>query len=227
MRNQLQKFVTRLTCLIFMLNFGCNRPIDQFSDRPSGRGYHAMAYDRESRRVILFGGQTGNPTNNLKEVFKSDETWAFDPESNRWQEMLPKASPPGMSANAIAYDCESDRIIIHGGAGTSDNYEDWVLYETWAYDFNNNTWARMADGPPRLGHRMAYDSESDRIIMFSGASFIDGRFLDVQETWAYDFNSDLWVDLNPRVSPPPRHYHGMAYDRRSDRVIMWGGFWGR
>ena len=29
--------------------------------------------------------------------------------------------------------------------------------------------------------------------------------------------------MQPETSPPSRYYHGMAYDAKSDRVILWGG----
>jgi hypothetical protein len=215
-------------CVFSLLCASCTRKADRSDERPAGRGYHAMAYDSESKRVILFGGQTGN-IEDYPEIFFSGETWAYDPIQNRWQEMAPKISPPAMSAQAMAYDCKSDRMILHGGGGIFEKgkFEDAILNQTWAYDFNNNTWTRMSDGPARLGHQMAYDLESDRVVMFSGACFRDGRFQDVQETWAYDFNHDTWTEMNPAASPAPRHYHGMAYDKKSDSVTLWGGFLGK
>jgi hypothetical protein len=216
-----------LLCLIALLD-GCRSDGILYSKRPPGNGYHAMAYDSESERVILFGGQTGD-IDNHPEIFLSAETWAYDAATNRWTRMEPKLSPPAMSAHAMAYDAESDRVILHGGGGLfdKDRLEEYILSQTWAYDFNSNAWTKMSDGPARLGHRLAYDSESDRIVMFSGASFRDGRFRDVQETWAYDFNNDTWTEMKPARSPAARHYHGLAYDADSDRVILWGGFIGR
>ncbi len=207
------------------LSLNCAPRKNPRDERPAGRGYHAMAYDSESRRVVLFGGQTGDTTAH-QEVFTSAETWSYDPAKNRWQKMEPKRNPPAMAAHSMAYDSESDRVVLHGGGGIYDQerLEDYVLNQTWAYDFNDNTWKRMADGPPRLGHRMAYDAESDRMIIFSGACYRDGRFQDVQETWVYDFNRDTWTEMKPARSPTARHYYGLAYDTDSDRVVLWGGF---
>jgi len=215
-------------CLILILFVGCIQRLNRTAERPAGLGYHALAYDSESRRVILYGGQTGNISEH-PELFTSSETWAFDLARNRWQKMESESHPPAMSAHAMAYDSESDRVILHGGGGIFDmeRLEDYILDQTWAYDFNNNKWMKMSDGPPRLGHWMAYDAESDRIVMFSGACFRDGRFQDVQETWVYDFNSDRWTEMKPARSPAARHYYGLAYDTESDRVILWGGFIGK
>jgi N-acetylneuraminic acid mutarotase len=110
------------------------------NERPPGLGYHAMVYDAESKRIILFGGQMGD-TAGHPEVFTSSETWAYDPARNLWRKMEPKLSPPAMAAHAMAYDNESDRMILYGGGGIYDQekLEDYVLDQTWAYDFNSNT----------------------------------------------------------------------------------------
>jgi N-acetylneuraminic acid mutarotase len=95
------------------------------------------------------------------------------------------------------------------------------LNETWAYDYNTNTWTRLTDGPKgHLGARLAYDAESDRIILFGGFNPL-GRVYD--DTWAYDFNSDTWTEMKPSTSPPGRNYQAMAYDDKADRVLMYGG----
>lgn len=225
MRIQIRNIGATLFFIILMLFIGCAQRMDRKVERPAGRGYHAMTYDRESRRVILYGGQTGN-ISDYPEIYTNSETWSFDPAQNRWQKMTPESNPPAMAAHAMAYDSESDRVVLHGGGGIYEEgrLEEFILSQTWAYDVNNDTWMRMSDGPPRLGHRMTYDAESDRIIMFSGACFRDGRFQDVQETWAYDFNSDTWTEMKPVRSPSARHYYGLCYDPKSDRVILWGGF---
>lgn len=71
-----------------------------------------------------------------------------------------------------------------------------------------------------LGQRIAYDSESDRIIMFGGFDMTKYKFVD--ETWVYDFNNDTWTNMEPKVHPSGRNYVGMAYDSKADRVVVWG-----
>src|SRR5437667_301225 len=178
--------------------------------RPVRRVYHAMAYDSESDRVILFGG-SGNG-----DVF--NDTWAYDFNLNTWTDMDPAVRPPPRYEHAMAYDLQSDRVILFSGYGLNGNYFD----DTWAYDFNANKWTDMDPlGKPhgRYNHAMAYDSASDRVILFggydSGSNFND--------TWAYDFNTNAWTDLDPPAKPPVRSQHAMAYDSGSDRLIMFGG----
>jgi hypothetical protein len=175
-----------------------------------------MAYDIESDRIILFGGLTGDYSKDP--AYYNGETWAYDVTANRWTQMKPPSGPTRRCAAELAYDAESDRVILYGGC----NEVTWGLGDTWAYDFNTNTWTQMAfgpDGPTHIGARLAYDAESDRIILFGGCDMGGSLYND---TWAYDFNSDTWTEMKPRTSPPGRNYQAMAYNAKSDRVLVWG-----
>jgi hypothetical protein len=180
---------------------------------PSPRGYVSMAYDSESDKIILYGGQTESDGQSSNQIIPNDETWAYDVATNTWINMKPASGPPEKAAVDLVYDSESDRVILFGG--------NWGDSDTWAYDYNTNTWTEMAKGPGNhLGYRMAYDSESDRCILFGGLERPSGVYND---TWAYDFNTDTWTIMEPVTSPAGRNYHGMAYDLKADRIILFGG----
>lgn len=177
---------------------------------PSPRGYVSLVYDSESDRIVLVGGQTGNIVEDPSAA--SGATWIYDVTANTWTQMDPPAATSRRAAYGIAYDSESDRVILFGGGKGSA----WEMNDTWAYDTNTNTWTRMSDGPRgRLGPRLAYDSESDRVILFGGSSSRD--------TWAYDFNSDTWTKMQPINRPKETNFQGLTYDVESDRVIMFRG----
>ena len=185
---------------------------------PSPRGYHSMAYDAESDRVILFGGVTGGDAQ-AGTWTDNAETWAYDVTADQWTQMKPPSGPTGRGAAALAYDAESDRVILFG---ESNEVDGWDLDDTWAYDYNANTWTETAKGPAKhLGARIAYDAESDRIILFGGFDMTSGRYY--TDTWAYDYNTDTWTEMKPSTSPPGRNYQAIAYDAESDRVLTWGG----
>jgi hypothetical protein len=180
---------------------------------PSARGYVSMAYDSESDKIILFGGQIEG-----RGIIPNGETWAYDIASNTWTEMKPDAGPAIKAAVDLVYDAESDRVILFGGGGEQLN----IMSDTWAYDYNTNTWTEMAAGPEdHLGYRMAYDIESDRCILFGGMGYPSLSLFN--DTWAYDFNSDTWTEMQPNTSPSARNFHAMAYDAQADRVILFGG----
>jgi N-acetylneuraminic acid mutarotase len=184
---------------------------------PSARGFAAMVYDNESDKIILFGGQFGGDYSSDPDNFNG-ETWAYDVVSNTWTEMKPASGPTARTSFGLAYDSESDRVILFGG----EDAIAWSVSDTWAYDYNTNTWTEMAKGPGnRSGFRMAYDSESDRIILFGGFRN-PNEFLN--DTWAYDFNSDTWTQMQPGTSPKGRNMTSLTYDKQTDRVILFGGF---
>lgn len=181
---------------------------------PSPRGYVNMAYDSESGQIILFGGQTGSIGKN------SDETWAYDVTTNEWINMHPSESPHPGSAGSLVYDVESDRVILFGNV-SGNSFR--PSRDTWAYDFNTNTWTKLsAEGPANhLGSQMAYDTESDRVILFGGYQVSRNELYD--DTRVYDLNADTWMNMKPEQFPPARNYECMTYDSIADRVILWGG----
>ncbi len=70
---------------------------------------------------------------------------------------------------------------------------------------------------------MAYDAESDRVILFGGAEGYIESDKPLNDTWSYDADFDRWTRLSPSTVPPARSSHAMAYDEASDRVILFGG----
>src|SRR5947208_3490864 len=131
-------------------------------------------------------------------------------------ELMGLVAPSQRTSPAMAYDSRSDRVILFGGATTAGNLDD-----TWGYDFETNTWMNMEPAvkpPGRAYHAMAYDSGSDRVILFSGSSAVGP----LNDTWAYDFGANEWTNMTPASSPAVGSNHDMAYDSQSDRVILFG-----
>src|SRR2546427_787399 len=227
---------------------------------PSARTAHALAYDSRHDQVILFGGQSSSGI---------DETWAYDFNANTWTNLKPTTHPSWRYFHAMDYDVKSDRVVMFGGfAATGINNETWTydfvsnqwtfmdptskpvamfatagpamsydsganltimfsLGATWAYDFRLNAWSLLGPwGSPsaRGGGAMAYDSESGRTILFGGETSI-GPFPWVNETWAYDFNTNTWTDMTPgeAVRPPPSSGNLMTYESRTDCMILFCG----
>jgi hypothetical protein len=193
---------------------------------PSARRYHSFAYDTESQMLIMVGGQSKS-TDDLT-MLGRDNTWAFDIKQNAWAWMNPSVEPPKIYGSQLSYDTESDRVIFYGGV-YGLGFEAEGIGDTWAYDYNSNTWEEKSDGPLRFyGARIIYDSESDVMVIFGGSNWgFSSAGNDVgntfNETWVFDFNKDIWINMQPDGSPPGRWYQPMAYDSKADRVVMWGG----
>lgn len=182
------------------------------STQPSPRQGAPMVYDSKADRFILFGGFDGTD--------RRDETWSYDHTANAWTDLQPTVRPPGVTgAGIMAYDSSSDRTILYGGnTGTATSSD------TWSYDYNTNTWTKMhpaAHPAAEDGHRLAYDSGSDRIIFFGGYDPSTGY--DTDATWSYDYSTATWKSLNPAVTPSARSFHGLVYDAQSNRIVLFGG----
>jgi N-acetylneuraminic acid mutarotase len=142
------------------------------------------AYDSESNRVI---------------VLNSDgETWAYHHEERHREKMNPGEIPKTRAGHKMAYDSESDRVILFGGFGAKSE-RDPVYDETWAYDYNSNTWTRLAPTktPPSMGiHAMDYSIHADKIIVFGGE--VDRLYSSqiLNETWIYDPIGNMWEKVS-------------------------------
>ena len=157
------------------------------STSPPGRNYQAMTYDVKSDRILTWGGL------NLAGVKPVDESiWSYDFNTNTWQEMKPVqgAHPGGRDYPVMAYDAESDRTILFGGAPLGGG-------ETWAYNYNTNTWTKLEPNtvPGNLSrHAMVYGTAADRVILFGG-QVGSTQFNYTGETWTYNLNANTWTNV--------------------------------
>jgi N-acetylneuraminic acid mutarotase len=179
-----------------------------------------MAYDAESDRVILFFGALSEKG----DVFVNDpasETWVYDTEANIWTEMDSSEGPFGIYGAKMAYDVESDRMILFGGWDPDNLAGGGGINDTWTYDYNTNTWIKMQpeiSPPGRYHHAMAYDAESDRVILWGGRGPVP---VEVSSVWAYDYNANVWEELESSGAPSPIGYAAMVYATSVDRSILY------
>jgi hypothetical protein len=78
---------------------------------------------------------------------------------------------------------------------------------------------------PRKSAGVIYDDDQDLLVMFGG---MDGNMVygDTHEgTITYGaFKEVRWSERLPAASPSPRWGHSMVYDRKNQRVVLFGGF---
>lgn len=159
------------------------------------------SYVPEADRVVMHLTDQRSPTTRL-----------LDPASGAVTVSQAKG-PIGLVGPMLAYDTESQRVILTGGLGGASQ-------DSWAYDAGTDTWTRMrpqvAPGPRNYA-AMAYNPSADRVIVFSGGE------PPMADTWAYDFNTNTWTELKPASAPAARYYSQMVYDPTGDRMILFGG----
>jgi hypothetical protein len=184
---------------------------------PSNHSCHAIAYDAESDRTILFSGHRRGGSTTLESW---QETWAYDCDSNTWTNRSPSNMPSPRIASTMAYDSESDVIVLFGGLCDGGQFNN----ETWVYDYNEDTWTNMDPpvGPSRRAAvAMAYDSQHDRVIMYGGGGYDVWPMNTYTGTWAYDYNSNTWTEMNS--ADHPSSIGMMVYDEESEVCVFFGG----
>ncbi len=141
---------------------------------PAGRRAHALTFDIESGRGILYAGE-------LQTGADLADTWIYD--GNDWQ-LVMASSPPGQrTGHSMAYDAARDRIVLYGDASTPEGV-------TW--EFDGTQWlARptpFQPGPDRCNNPIAYDAKREVIFLFGGDACQAGFWYN--DTWAYGPDPD-------------------------------------
>ncbi|TFG24308.1 MAG: hypothetical protein EU532_12690 [Promethearchaeota archaeon] len=177
---------------------------------PAARSGHVMVYDSINEIIILFGGYWSSSPR--------DDTWIFNCATNDWIQVFPEIKPPARMSHNMIYDSVNERVILFSGYGIGGE----LLNDTWEYDYSINTWVELrpkTSPGPRYGHCMIYNSHSERVILFSGATIES----DQQQTWEYDYTVNEWIELSPPSSPLGRKWGVMIYDSVNQKAIMFGG----
>jgi len=185
-------------------------------DWPGAYCCYGLAYDRDAKEAILFGG------------LEEGETWAFDFAHNKWRNLKPKVSPPRLSMPNMVYDSRNKVTLLFGGQ--TGGYGDGVnLNETWAYSSARNTWEKRSPKDPparRLQAQACYDSVNGVMILFGGHANIypkrdqGDRYTD---TWVYDFAANTWTEMKPVTHPKGSDVRFMAFDPVNNVAINVAG----
>lgn len=159
---------------------------------PPGVNYHAMAYDEQSDRTVLFGFTDDGDT----------LLWAYEYGADTWQELSMAGGPPTASAYQQAvYDPAIDRILVFGGIRPEDpdvvpsSPNELVGHaELWRYDYDANSWEQAATNTfsgPLSSHGMTITADGTVVAFGGGPSWEDytGNGL-----WSYDPVTDTWSE---------------------------------
>jgi DNA-binding transcriptional ArsR family regulator len=179
---------------------------------PGARVAHAMAWDPLSQKAILFGGLGENGT-------ARNDTWAFDPLSERWSEVPATGAPSPRWRHSLAFSSAFGKVILAGGLDGG----------TYSLDLQARQWTDIkALSPPRgqFAGSLAYFEEIGWLVHYGGA--VDAS-PPPQWTLSGDTNhldepgDGKWWYWNSATRPPARAAHSMAYDPVNKGIVMFGG----
>jgi hypothetical protein len=125
-------------------------------------------------------------------------------------------SPPRRFSHAMAYDHRRQVTVLFGGR---DRFSGVALGDTW--EFDGTTWGQKfpeVSPSARHSHQMSYDAARGIVVLYGGG---DGS-LSSDALWEWD--GTYWRPVEPVGDrPPDRARHGMAYDSRRQKHVVFGG----
>ena len=122
--------------------------------------------------------------------------------------------PIPRTAPAMAFDSSRGKSVLFGGFNNNYNNN---FGDTWEWD--GSTWVPQlfASGPTaRYDHKMAYDSQRHRTVMFGG---INTTLLG--DTW--EWSGAAWTQVSTS-GPSARSSPGLCYDSVRGKTVLFGGY---
>jgi hypothetical protein len=128
---------------------------------PQRRDGHAMAYDENRDRIVLFGG-----AQDVSTLAYYQDTWEWD--GTDWTVVPVACPPPARGGATLAYDQAKQKVLMFGGYTSQP-----LLYFNDTYAWDGTVWQKLKQciGPSPVGrsdHAMAYDLHRQRMVMFGG-----------------------------------------------------------
>jgi hypothetical protein len=182
-------------------------------NHPNSMEHHTMSSIYCTDKVLLFGGIYINGG------IYSDDTWIYDLSDNYWTQMKTNTAPDARAKYGMSFIYHTDKVILFGGGFKSGPS---YLNDTWLYDLSNNTWTNaLVTNPPSpvCGNSMAAIYGTDKVVMFSGATFTGFQ----NKTWIYDLSENTWTERFPKNPPTWRAHSRMDSVFGTNKVIMFGG----
>ena len=196
---------------------------------PDARTGASMVFDSARGRFVLFGGSAGNGID-------LEDTWEWEPVTGVWTKVTPPDShPSARTRHGMVYEKGTGKILLFGG-GTSDpssidgSYVALSLGETWEYAPATFTWKQATVTPaPSVRHDfgMVWDSARGKAVLFGGiqADIPGATGIPKQDTWEWDPAAPAWTERTLAGSNPSQRFgHGLAYDGKRGKVLLFGGF---
>jgi hypothetical protein len=192
------------------------RAATSLSPEPPPRCFSPMAFDAESKKIVVFGGS------GLSHA-KSD-TWLYDPKTRSWEQRRPAVSPSPRLAHGLVYLPKAKRVALVGGwvgqpgVGCGGFRGSALPPEVWIYDVKGNEWTlvrrwekpkgRGAEHPafPRPGNAPQFFAADDGDTILTLAPSRKGP-----STWACRVDvaaSDSAGTTKHGVGPGTEHYPG-------------------
>jgi len=169
---------------------------------PGARSHFAAAYDRRRERVVLVGGFDPATGHDLTDV------WEWD--GSAWTR-LAVPTPGALFAPQMDFDEKSERLTLTATTTPGNKLATWT--------FDGTSFVEVDRAGPALilsGKSLVTLGPSGGLLAFGGS---DGANLSA-DTWKWD--GAHWSAVHAS-GPPARVGQAMAFDRKRDCVVLYGG----
>jgi Kelch motif len=163
----------------------------------------AIAYDPDTRSVLMFGGIEDR-------VGRVAETWSW--KDGSWTQLHPAHSPSPRDGASAVYDEAHHEVLLFGGNtdGTPGSND------TWTWDGTDWQLERPAASPePKVRAGLAYDRAHRVVVLFGGFT----PDVETSDTWIW--TGATWIRQQPLLSPPSHSdLADIGYDANSGKVVL-------
>jgi hypothetical protein len=187
------------------------RPARMALPRPRLRSQHAMAFDSQRQRTVLFGGWPAPaiPTSSPR---PGNGTVCAGPSAS------PRFAPPARFACGLAYDSARGVTVLFGGRDPPET----CSADTW--EWNGSTWTQRTRRSRRrhgTTSRWAYDASRRRVVLFGGKGGTGQPSGNARRTRG-EWDGTLWRQIPTTASPAPQAAR-LAYDSARQHPASWSG----
>ncbi|MFO7674889.1 MAG: kelch repeat-containing protein [bacterium] len=184
---------------------------------PAPRRGCFACYHPARHSVIMFGGVDG--------ASRFDDSWELCLDSLRWRELEPTGTPPAARSHGVsAWDSVDNRILIVGGRGPEQFYND---VHALSLEPGSEGWTALSPGgqvpAARAGSGGAYDA-CDRSLFLFGGYYYAGGFVFYNDLYQLDLVTLSWQHLSPTGTLPRARRHPVfVCDAENRRLVLQGG----
>jgi hypothetical protein len=192
--------------------------------------YHSAVYDQTANDLYVFAGSSSaDKLSTNSHAFTLYGANGIAKTGSRW--IL--GGPAVRYSQSAFYDSSSNNLFVFGGQHAKTNLDFSDYWEASAVAGSSNLkWTVIhPTGPtpsPRFGHTGLFDSGSDRMMVFGGATGYPAPCVNdyhVLQHANLKGGTPTWLLLSPSGTlPPVRTLHASVYDSVTNTLIVFGGY---
>jgi hypothetical protein len=192
--------------------------------------YQSAVYDSTSNDMYVFAGSsTADKLSTNSHAFTLVGANGISNTGSKW--IL--GGPAVRYSQSVYYDSSTNSLFVFGGQHSKTNLDFNDYWQGWnVIGSSNLKWTVIHPAgtvpSPRFGHTGLFDSGSDRMMIFGGATGFPAPCVNdyhVLENANTQGGTPTWVTVKPSGAlPPVRSLQASVYDSVTNTLIIFGGF---